>query len=421
MSVILQSIFYVVSLLAAILCIASFPLALWPSYNYHPIVMSFESHCLIPPNGFTSWNQGQITLVYPTVKRNCSKLIAGDKEEMTKVRNATRDWNVTYQRQTEVTINCTQLRDLFNNTVYISKLELSFPIAFIFVVYESPEQFLRLLKVLYRPHNVYCIHPDIKSKYYQFFTYIAKCFPNIVISKRLFNVTRVGNTVVKAQRSCYTDLHYYRQQQKEEEKWRYVINLCGKEVPLTSVREMVKKLIFMNGTSSLKASIPVSDKQLNGKILPYNLTYYKSLTYTALSEPFVNFMLHNKTARTLYALMLNTLIPEEHFYATLFMAPGTPGGYNPKRKNLKVAHCFWENVDESLALPCLGERIHRICVVNFGDLHRIMKETENGNIALFQNKYFMELDHVVMDCMEERIVDMNKREYEMECSQMLYI
>ena len=44
-----------------------------------------------------------------------------------------------------------------------------------------------------------------------------------------------------------------------------------------------------------------------------------------------------------------------------------------------------------------------------------MKETRNGSLAFFQNKYFMELDHVAMDCMEERIVDMNKREYELEC------
>ena len=45
-----------------------------------------------------------------------------------------------------------------------------------------------------------------------------------------------------------------------------------------------------------------------------------------------------------------------------------------------------------------------------------MKETKNRSTALFHNKYFMELDHVVMDCIEERIVDMNKREYEMEYS-----
>ena len=39
---------------------------------------SVERQCLIPPKGFKSWNQGQLTLVYPTVKRNCSKLIVGE-------------------------------------------------------------------------------------------------------------------------------------------------------------------------------------------------------------------------------------------------------------------------------------------------------------------------------------------------------
>ena len=158
--------------------------------------------------------------------------------ERERVKKATKGWkgSVSYRHLMEVTSNCSLLRDM----------ELSFPIAFIFVVYESPEQFLRLLKVLYRPHNVYCIHPDIKSKYYQFFTNIAKCFPNIIIPKHTISVEWEAISLLKAQRSCHTDLHSYRQQQKEEEKWRYVINLCGKELPLTSCREMMKKLISIN-------------------------------------------------------------------------------------------------------------------------------------------------------------------------------
>ena len=382
---------------------------------------SVENQCLVPPKGFKAWNQGQITLVYPTVRKNCFKLIAGDKEERKKIKKAIEGWESDANLM-EITSNCSLLRDLFNNTLYISKLEVSFPIAFLFVVYESPEQFLRLLKVLYRPHNVYCIHPDIKSKYHQFFTSIAECFPNIIISKHLFNVTRKGNTVVKAQRSCYTDLIHYRQKQEETEKWWYVINLCGKELPLTSVREMVKKLISMHNSSCIRVLRPDSNKRLNGKRLPNNLTYYKSSTYTALSEPFIHFMLHNKTAIALYNLMLETHIPEEHFYATLFMAPGTPGGHNPriqKSKYIAMDHCFWRTTPKSSALQCFGKTVHMICVVNFADLPRIMKETKNGSTALFHNKYFMELDPVVMDCLEERIVDMNKREYEMECSSLI--
>ena len=366
------------------------------------------------------WNQSQLTFVYPSVEKDCSKLIAGDQGERERVKKATKGWNrgVSYRSLMEVTSNCSLLRDMFKNTLYISKLELSFPIAFIFVVHESPEQFLRLLKVLYRPHNVYCIHPDIKSKYYQFFTNIAKCFPNIIIPTHTINVEwGTTGSPLKAQRSCHTDLHSYRKQQKEGlEKWHYVINLCGKELPLTSGREMVKKLISMNGTSSVVVTPHSDTSRRSGKSLPYNLTYYKSMAYVALSESFVHFMLTNKTAIALYDFMLGTDIPEEHFYATLFMAPGTPGGYNSERKYFRVFHCFWRTTNENQALPCFGKTVHQICVVNFLDLPRIMKETKNGSNALFHNKYFMELDHLVMDCMEERIVDMNKREYEMEYS-----
>ena len=40
----------------------------------------------------------------------------------------------------------------------------------------------------------------------------------------------------------------------------------------------------------------------------------------------------------------------------------------------------------------------------------------NGSsTVMFYNKYFMEYDHVVMDCMEKRIVEQNKLEYDRDC------
>lgn len=35
--------------------------------------------------------------------------------------------------------------------------------------------------------------------------------------------------------------------------------------------------------------------------------------------------------------------------------------------------------------------------------------------ALFHNKYFMERDHTVMDCIEEELISRNKLEYERDC------
>jgi len=209
--------------------------------------------------------------------------------------------------------------------------------------------------------------------------------------------------------------------QSEEGKWKYVINLSGKELPLTTMKKMVEKLVFMNMTSSVHAHpVPETNFQsLQGKTLPYGLTSYKSLTFVALSQSFVYFLLLNSTAQELYRFFLETDFPEEHFYATLFKMPGVPGGYDPHIRDkdyFEVAHYFWRKTEKQISKPCFGETVHSICIVNFADLSRVMMETRNGSTALFQNKYFMENDHIVMDCMEERIVDMNKKEFVLDCS-----
>ena len=114
--------------------------------------------------------------------------------------------------------------------------------------------------------------------------------------------------------------------------------------------------------------------------------------------------------------------PDEHFYPTLFHMPGAPRGYNadiPDGKYFEVGHYFWRTKQAEIVLPCYGRTVHGICIVNHADLPRIMQETKNGSTALFHNKYFMEDNHVIMDCMEERIVAINKREYEFECSKSL--
>ena len=119
----------------------------------------------------------------------------------------------------------------------------------------------------------------------------------------------------------------------------------------------------------------------------------------------------------IYNFFLDTFIPEEHFYPTLFRIPGVPGGYNPRIHYLPVMHCIWLSNREGLKKSCNGSIVHDICIVNYADLPHVMNDTNNGSSAFFHNKYFMELDHVAMDCMEERIVDINRREYALDCAE----
>ena len=51
------------------------------------------------------------------------------------------------------------------------------------------------------------------------------------------------------------------------------------------------------------------------------------------------------------------------------------------------------------------------------DLHRVRSKVNINNLKgpMFHNKYFMEKDHIVMDCMEEELVIRNRLEYEKDC------
>ena len=395
--------------------------------------------CKVPIGGFKAWNEGIVTVIKPEIKKNCSKLISGDILETEQVTQLSVDWNDTFFSEmfsekaqikfVEMSANCDWLTEYMTNNLYNTELEVSFPVAYNFLVYDSPQQFLRLLRLLYRPQNVYCIHPDKKSVFFPFFNNVSKCFHNIITATELMAVHWGEYTIMDAQISCLSDLVNYREKQDKKNRWKYVINLCGKELPLHTTKEIVKKLISMEGTSVVYTRfIPDSElkttKRLVNKTLPYNLTFYKSMTYTALSVPFVTFLVRNNTAQSLYNFFRGLKFPEEHFYATLFHMPGTPGGYNgeiAKEKWFTVSSYIWRKSIEDLALPCYGRTVHGICIVNHADLPRIMQMTRNGSKALFHNKYFMEDNHVIMDCMEERIVAMNKLEYELDCSKIQFI
>lgn len=92
-----------------------------------------------------------------------------------------------------------------------------------------------------------------------------------------------------------------------------------------------------------------------------------------------------------------------------------PGGYNEKVDHLipKVADVVWFRGHTS----CRGWNVHGICIVSSGDLHRLKYKVDLDNIQgpFFHNKYFMERDHAVMDCLEEQLVIRNKEEYKKEC------
>ena len=370
-----------------------------------------------------------MTSLKPEVRVNCSRVISGDKKEINRSKLALLGWKNSLSgkvlmRKME---NCSWFRDNFSDNLYNSKLEKSFPIAFTFVVHNNPQQVLRLLRLLYRPQNSYCIHCDVKSPHKAFFQKIANCFENVITPSKVENVVWGRNTIMEAQMNCMTDLLALRTRQKH--KWRYVINLCGKELPLKTNKEMVLQLMRLNGTSSvIPFKIPAGNLHRIRRVKNYTNVvssllgssfnesgFYKSVSYNAISLKFAKFLAFNTTAKKFHEFFKQCQHSEEHFYATMYMLPGVPGGYNaniPPDHYFNLEATFW--IYRKPHRNCAGLVKHSVCIITAIDLSKVMLYHNKSN-HFFHNKYFMEVDHTVMTCMEERIVAKNKLEYEEEC------
>jgi hypothetical protein len=318
-----------------------------PELNSKTITNSgLGSKCKIRPGGFKSWTRGSITKLTPEIHANCTLLFkGGDELEVAQVLLTSYTWPakkyaLIFEKRVKES-HCTHFKDELEDNFYTTKEELDFPLAFAMLIHNSPFQVYRLLKVIYRPHNIYCIHYDSRSSedLKLLFNKLSDCFDNIIISSVIREVYWGHHSLMDAQMNCFRDLL----KRHHEYPWRYVITLCGKELPLRTNKEMVQLLWRLKGSSAVR-SIPLPkydriryekkwtlDKNTSKLVptdentgpIPYDLKMYKSMTYFALTPSFVNYTLNDEVAVALSTFLKEALIPEESFYSTLFMISGT--------------------------------------------------------------------------------------------------
>lgn len=92
--------------------------------------------------------------------------------------------------------------------LYATNAEVEFPLAFSILVYNNVEQFERLLALIYRPQNVYCIHVDLKSSetVKQAIRSLADCFDNVFVTTRSERIIYAGFSRLQADINCLRDL-----------------------------------------------------------------------------------------------------------------------------------------------------------------------------------------------------------------------
>ena len=246
--------------------------------------------------------------------------------------------------------------------------------------------------------------------------------------KELISVYRTdGESFLEAQLSCLARLH----SAHVVWKWKYVMNLCGTELPLLTNTQMIKHLQRLNGSTYMfdrrfpeemrklrfgkkykqgNAGKPYKSNEQFGKP-PYDMQLYKSSTYCIMSYKFADFVLRHPKATALRKYIKGATSPEEHFYISLYHLPEAPIGEPPSDNLMTLSTSIWLFYPPALA-KCNGTGRHGLCIAGVGTMKTISHRS-----AFFFNKYFEETDHVVMDCLEKRIVTRNKLEQQEDCTQ----
>ncbi|XP_002734297.1 beta-1,3-galactosyl-O-glycosyl-glycoprotein beta-1,6-N-acetylglucosaminyltransferase-like [Saccoglossus kowalevskii] len=286
--------------------------------------------------------------------------------------------------------------------------ELEFPLAFGILVYKTVHQVEQLLRTIYRPHNIYCIHVDKKAAtiVHDGLQAIANCFDNVFIAKRLMNVVWGTITVVEAELSCQSDTL------ERNKKWKYYINLTGQEFPLKTNLEIVRILREFHGQNDIMTSRSlfvdrlfyiheianntlINTKQLRKEGLPDDITVKKGELHCALSRPFVEYIHHNKLSHQWFKWLNNTSCPDESYYHSLSFSPEAPGGPGTRDVEFIISRTkSWKHFNQ----PCKGKYVRDVCIFSYQDLPRLFKEPH-----LFANKFHADYDGLVLKCLEEAI------------------
>ncbi|TKS84945.1 Beta-1,3-galactosyl-O-glycosyl-glycoprotein beta-1,6-N-acetylglucosaminyltransferase 4 [Collichthys lucidus] len=312
--------------------------------------------------------------------------------------------------------------------VCVSEEEKDFPLAYSMVVHKSAWMVERLIKVLYSPSNIYCIHYDQKSspQFISAMEGLARCLPNVFIASKRESVVYASISRLKADLNCMSDLL------GSEVKWKYIINLCGQDFPLKSNIELVSELKKLNGANMLETSrptqvkkerftfhhepkevsfeyqqLPVRTAQLKSPP-PHGIEVFSGNAYFVLSRAFVEYTSRSEVVKDFLAWSEDTYSPDEHFWATLVRLEGVPGAVPRNQPDItdlmsKTRLVKWQYLEENLYPPCTGTHVRSVCIYGAAELRWLLSYGH-----WFANKFDLNVDPVLIQCLEEKLAEKQK-------------
>ena len=291
----------------------------------------------------------------------------------------------------------------------VSKEEEQLPIAFGLTVHKGACLLERLLRAIYMPNNVYCIHIDKKASavFRTAIMAIIRCLSNVFIAANSVDVVWGHITLVEAQFSCMEELL------KSPVKWKYYISLVAQDFPLYDNKQIVRALQDLNNTNNIN-SYPMPDHFshrinfvhiLKGHAArrtnipqvppPHNISIYKGSTHIIALREFVDFALHSQIAKDLYEFSKKTKVPDELIYASLQQLSGAPGGIKGNQLKRIQRAMLW-NVGRRNLRDCLGMWKRGICWISVKDLHWALRE--DNKEKLFVHKIPFDFNEELIEC-----------------------
>lgn len=304
-------------------------------------------------------------------------------------------------------------------TVPLSEEEKDFPIAYSMVIHEKIEMFERLLRAVYTPQNIYCVHVDQKSskEFQKAVEAIVSCFPNVFVASRLERVVYASWSRVQADLNCMKDLL------NSHVQWRYMLNTCGTDFPIKTNREMVEALKALKGRNSMESEITNDYKkgrwQYHHNVTdtvqftnvkksppPISSPMFSGNAYFVVTRAFVKHVMQDREVQKLLEWEKDTYSPDEHLWATLQRMTSVPGSVPANIKYdtsdmqalarvVKWSYLAGDMKNGAPYYPCTGAYRRAVCVYGAGDLNWLLKQHH-----LLANKFDPDVDDIAIRCME---------------------
>lgn len=360
---------------------------------------------------------------------NCSAILCGERKELeqAKILTITKDFRKSVKIPDEYYIKETQDCSKFKLkrkylTFPLSKEEEEFPLAYSMVVHHKVQNFERLLRAIYAPQNIYCVHIDKKADISVFsaISAIVSCFSNVFLVSRPVSVVYAAWPRVQADINCMADLY------KADINWKYFINVCGQDFPLKTNLEIVRTLRSLKGGNSMESEkmpdgkrwrvtnvYQIVDGQIQretGKVKdppPFNLPIFSGNAYIVVNRGYIRSVLEDVRVQALIEWAKDTYSPDEFLWSTIQRMPDVPGSKWPHSKydmtdlNAVARLVKWyyhEGSQGSLDAvypKCNGNHVREICVYGAGDLQWMIEQHH-----LFANKFDTDTDAIAVYCLE---------------------